>query len=82
MQTVQDARELAKRVAQESSGVKVKFGNVNGKPVLHLINENIEDRRLRSNDIRNAGEWVEHPWNRTTQRKRNADLDAGVAAAA
>lgn len=76
MQTEQDARELAKRVAQESSGVRVKFG------VLHIINENIEDRRVRSNDIRNAGEWVEHPWNRTTQRKRNADHDAGVAATA
>lgn len=82
MQTDKDARELAKRVAQESSGVKIKFGNVNGRPVLHIVNENIEDRRVRSNDIRNVAEWIEHPWNRTTQRKRNADLDAGVEAAA
>ena len=59
-------RELASRVAKQSSGVSVKFGRTNGQDVLHLIRRrNDEGRTSASVTIpATAPAWNLHPWNK------------------
>ena len=73
--TDKSARELARRVAEQSSGVKVKFGRTNGQPVLHLVRSVNDAREIAegtaraSETIASAVEWHQHRWNRYNQPK-------------
>lgn len=55
-----DARALAKQIAKDSQGVRVKFGQTNGVNVLHVI---ASDPNASSRTIKTRGEWEIHPAN-------------------
>lgn len=61
-----EARKLGRAVAQQSNGVRVKFGRTNGQATLHLINEPLRQSRT----IYSEPEWSEHPWNVQNQSKK------------
>lgn len=69
--------QLATKVAKESSGISIKIGAVNGRPVLHLIDRNVEDTRLASVNM-DATEvaWNLHPWNKNNKPKTRKEADA------
>lgn len=60
-----EARSLGKKIAKESSTVRVKFGTTNGNPVLHVFvpGENESGRTIRS-----EAEWEDHPANDKARR--------------
>lgn len=58
-------RELASRVAKQSSGVSIKFGRTNGQDVLHLIRRQKENVTAASDTIpATVTAWLLHPWNK------------------
>ena len=75
-------REIATRVAKESSGVSVKFGKTNGEPVLHLIRRQTDKVEAASDTIQaDILAWESHPWNqqaqpRKTKKQKEAERDA------
>jgi hypothetical protein len=65
-------QQLASRVARESDGISIKIGQVNGKPVLHLIRRRNEDKGIlpESRDMEaTETAWNLHPWNKANQPK-------------
>jgi hypothetical protein len=78
---LESARKLATRVAKESSGISVKIGETNGKPVLHLVNRNMPPK-IASRNLTSAADWDEHPWNRqNAPRQKERKPIEGVAEA-
>lgn len=73
------ARELSTQVAKQSTGVSVKLGRTNGRPVLHLIQHRADDakppREAESFTIASEAEWAAHPWNRHNQPKPKKKID-------
>lgn len=54
-----EGRKLARRIVKEAPGVRVKFGNTNGRECLHVY---IPGATL-GRTIYSAGEWENHPAN-------------------
>lgn len=74
--TTQQAKALGTTVAKTSSGVRVKFGQTNGRPCLHLL----YDRQ--SHTIYSEAEWEDHPENRVNKPRRpRATFDPAIRAA-
>jgi hypothetical protein len=69
-----EARKLATRVAKESAGISVKFGETNGETILHLINRDIPGK-IASRNLTNAADWAEHPWNKYNNKEKHEQHD-------
>lgn len=68
------ARALATTVAKTSDGISVKLGRTNGKPVLHLIQRQADDRDAKSWTIASEAEWAAHPAHKENQPRKQRSV--------
>lgn len=71
-------REIARRIAKETSGISVREGRTNGKPVLHLKRRRNDAKGITAASVTipaTAMEWDLHPWNPYNQPKPKKEED-------
>lgn len=56
--TEKDARQLAKQIVKDASNVLVKFGQVNGRRILHVY---VPGKNNMSRNVESYAEWLNHP---------------------
>lgn len=83
--TAKEAAKLAETIRQEAwRTVQTKVGQVNGQPVVHVIDKGADDSRTASVNVRSLGEWRVHPlhpYNRPSKRQQEQELLAEASAA-
>lgn len=72
--TDKEARKLSRQIVTDSNTVIVKFGQTNGRRVLHVN----DTKAGRSFTVSSAADWDDCPLNNRSRRKRREEVDVAI----
>jgi hypothetical protein len=74
--THDEATKLARIIPKESSvSVRCKTGQTNGSYLVHVIENDAEDKKRASFNINSAGEWNIHPFHKHNRKRKAEQID-------